>query len=1114
MADLEELQAKITLDTDSFSVGIGQVTQKLDALEAAVASVGVKLESSLEKGLGGIGKGIKGINLDQVSGKLSAAADKLQAAFTDVVQPAIDFEAAMRNVNTVAKLSDAELAGLSEQMRTLGREIGLGIPPTEAAAAQYDILSAGFSNAADATKVLTAAAVASRGGLVTVQESADVLTSALGAYGAGADQAGKFSDVLFSSIAAGKVTFAEYAQGLGQVVPAAAGNKVSFEELTSAVAALTNNAVKAPQAFTGLNAAIVQLGAPTEEARKAAAGLGIDLDGAAFKGLSLVEKLQVLARAAGENKSALRRVLGDVNALGVAYTLAGNGSDDYAAALTAAQNPQGLAAKAAQEQAKSVKAAREEFSAAAEALKISVSEAILPALTGIAKGGKDVLEFLDSFSPATKAAAGIVAALGTAITVTVGSILSFALGLRGCAFALGVELPAASVIASGAMTKIGVAAARARAGILSVNGAALAGPLGLVALGVAATEAALAYVEMSKAADAAADAIVNVGGKALGGTNTTVSTGTLLSTPVADLKKQGVKQEDVQNRIRELRETLEQAAAAGDTQTAKILEGKVKKLIAVREQLDQPLKAEKSAQKAAEVSDKVKNFKLQPVVDQAAEKERRKAALFEIEQADLTKQARIKALEDYLKRENLAGQERRNVEQKIHQLKLGLQKEQDTAAKKSAADKIANELQAIQHSKAGIDQQIAQLEVLAKKYKDNGAVRRKIEDEIATLQAKKAKEAEDQAKRQADVQQGASEANRQVSAGKVEDLQRSRARGGDLVQITNDLADQFRAEGEDAKKKIQAKLAEQLADPKNKGFAVELKRTAQVKIQEVDANTGRKIRDAQDQAVQDQSQRDQASIDSAKSTADARLDVLQREGAAGKNVRSQIESTILDRFKLEEAGIRATADAQKAATDNAVRAAEIERQAQISIQAARQKAADEIERQNGLLDEQAKKAAATGEKGPIKGGQTGKFDFTLGGVSGDLNSVFGGGGAEDAAFAARQDATKLEALQKRIRAQTGLKSPQEILNALDTGNPQIKDVLKGVDLKEFRTKLAPGGATQPAPVEVKVAPIPVEFNIKLTHPDGSTQTQRVTVAGVPGPAQGANSVNFGTRGRA
>ncbi|MFI0609203.1 MAG: phage tail tape measure protein [Anaerolineae bacterium] len=1012
MAD-EELQAKITLDAQQFSVGVGQIVAQLGTLDGAIQSLGTRLENTLDKKLGSVGAQLQGINLDKVASKLTASAEAMKEAFGNVVQPAIAFEAAMNRVNTVAKLSDADLATLSDQMRTLGQTIGISIAPTEAAAAQYDILSAGFTDTAAATEILTQAAIASRGGMTSTAAAADVLTSALNAYGVGADQAKRFNDVLFTGVEKGKLTFEDFVSGLGQVVPAAAANNVSIEEISAAMAALTAAGQQPARAFTGLNAAIVQLSSPTNEASKAAASLGIDLSSAAFKGLSLVEKLQLLAQTAGENKSVLRKVLGDVNALGVAYSLAGNGAKTYADAMEATAGPSNAAANAAKTMEKGVEASQKRFEAASQALKIAVSEAILPALSGIADVGTGVIQFFDSFSPLTKAAAGAAFALGTAVTVTAGFLAALAVSVKATALALGIELPAASTIASGAMARVSGAAVATRQSILGVNLAAAAGPAGLILLGAAAVKAALDYAALSKAADEAADNIVNVGGKALKGTNTTVSTGAILSSSPADLKKQGVTQADVQNRIRELRETLEQAAAAGDTQTAKVLEGKVKKLIAIREQLDQPSAAEKVAAGGA-TSDKVKNFKLDTVVDTEALKkaaeERKKQALFEIETGKLTGEQKIAALEALIAREKLAGDERRGIEQKVFQIREKLQSDATQAGKKAADEQKANEFQAIDLSKASHQQKIQQLGALLVKYKDQGETRRRIEQEIAREQDAIAKDQEDKRKQRA----------------------------------------------EDAKK-----------------------------AQE-DAN----------QQTQEQRGARQDAIGLRKDAIGTEIDKAKEKGGAGS--LDSIGTLLAERQKLTEETIRLQLAEQLATTKSADAKVQLEKNAEERIRQEQQKTADEFKR---LKDQQIADQKRLDEaKDPKK-----KFSTEFTGavltpeeLAKQQAERFGpGAGNED--FRARQLATQAEAFAKRERGiQLNLAEAQR----------------KGIDVSGLQPLPQKTLQNLNPPPQAQTLKLEHVIDIRLTREDGSTQTQRVTVAGVPGPAQGANSVNFGTRGRA
>lgn len=854
----EELQAKITLDAKQFSVGVGDIVAKLSTLEAAIASVGGKLENSLDKSLGQVNAKLQGLSLDAVGGKLSAAADQMQAALGAVVQPAIEFETAMRRVNTVAKLSDDELSVLSDQMRTLGQTIGISISPTEAAAAQYDILSAGFTNTADATEILTQAAIASRGGMTSSAAAADLLTSALNSYGVGADQAKHFNDVLFTGVEKGKLTFDDFVQGLGSVAPAAAANGVSIEELSSAMAALTAAGQQPARAFTGLNAAIVQLSSPTDEAKKAAAGLGINLEGAAFKGLSLVEKLQLLATTAGDNKAALRKVLGDVNALGVAYSLTGNGAKTYADALAASTGPSNAAANAAKQTSQGVEDARKRFEAAAQALGIALSTAILPFLAGLADAGTSALKFFDSFSSGAKGAFGVVLGLTTALTAAGAGIVSFLLGVRGVAFALGVQLPAASAAGGTALTTLSARVAAARTAMMGLNAAAIAGPALLLGLGAGIIALAEAYAQAETAALDAAKALDDPRfGQGLAGTKSDFSTGQLLNTPVADLKKAGADKADVQNRIRELRETLEQTV---DQAARKTLEDKIKQLIEVREQLDKTGK-----ETSAAASDRVRDFKLDPVVDQAAQKkateERNKQALFEIETSKLSGQERIAALEALIAREKLVGDERRQIEQKIFQIREKLESNTAAAQKKAADDRKADELQAIDLSKASHQTKIQQLAALLVKYKEDGDTRRKIEQEIAREQDAIAKDQDEKRKKREEAQKKAADDARERTQEERSAQQDAIGLRKDAISTEIDTAKEKGGKGSTAtilgllaerqkltEETIRLQLAEQLAQTQSAEAKVQLEKNAEERIRQErqkTADEAKKLTDAQ-----------------------------------------------------------------------------------------------------------------------------------------------------------------------------------------------------------------------------------------------------------------------------
>lgn len=998
----EDLTARITLDSRQFSLGVGEIVSKLSTLETATAKMGASLESNLGRSLGQVNQQLQGLSLESVVRKLESSAQALQGAFQGIVAPATSFQSAMANVNTIAKLSDSELASLSNQLRTLSTTIGIGIPPTEAAAAQYEILGAGFTNAADATKVLSAAAVSSQGGLTTIQQSADLLTSALNAYGLSADQAGRVSDILFTSVDKGKHNFQDLANGLGQVVPAAAANGVSLEELSSAVAALTANAVRPAVAMTGLNAAIVQLSAPTEQARKAAAALGLDLDDAGFRGLTLVQKLQLLSRAAGENKSALRQILGDTNALGVAYTLTGNGAKTYAEALAAATGPSNAASEAARRNGATLEASQKKFAAATEALKIALADGVLPLLTKAADAGTSFVKFLDGYSAGTKAAAGITLGLAAVIGTLGTALLGAVIAARTVAVSLGVQVPAASKLASGAMETVAVRATAAKTAMTGFLTSAAAGPAIVAGLGAGLIILANEFAKVNLEAAKAETALTSLGGgtKKQGGKRGDISAGGLLSTSPEELKKQGVTDKDVVDQIARLRESKEGLLTDGLGQgVIRGLDDRIAKLEELRQVLargkkDEPLVP---GAKVDPVEEALKRRK--KVEDPKVVEERRKQGLFEIENSKLSGEERIKALEAFLAKEKLVGDERRAIEHKIFQEREKLQSDAASKAKELAEDQKADALQAIDLSKASHQSKIQQLGELAKKYKDDADLRRRINGEIAKEEEAIAKEAADRKKKR------------------------------------------------DEEAKWQAEDAKDRSDEE---------------------------RGARQEAI------------------GLRNDALggELEKAKDKGKTAEVGALLQERQRLAEETIRLQLAEQLAQTQSAEARVQLERNAEERIRQEKQKTADEFK---AFTDKQIEDQKRLDEAKKPKGPST---EFT-----GQLLSVedlakqsegrFGSTAVNDD-FAARQAATAASR-QKKLATN---------LTNLGAGVP-------GLTPAAVAAKVGPATSS---PITAKLEPLEVEITIK--YPDGSTETRRTTLSTVGAPASGPGSIPSNPRGRA
>lgn len=1087
MAD-EELRAKIVLDAQSFSVGVGEIVAKLATLEKGLESVGDKLTNNLDKSLGKANKSLESLSLKEASDKLEQLGQKASAAFSSIVTPAVQFETAMNSVNTVAKLGDKDLAALSEQMRTLGKDIGISIKPTEAAAAQYDILSAGFEKTADATEILTQASIASRGGLTSVASAADVITSALKAYGLEADQAKRVNDTLFIGVEKGKLRFEDFAQGLGAVVPAAAANGVSLQELSASMAALTVAGQQPARAFTGLNAAIVQLGAPTDTAKKAARQLGISMESAAFQSLSLVEKLQLLARTAGEDvakKGLVRQVLGDVNALGVAYSLAGNGAKTYSDALAATQGPSNAAANAARINEKGVEAAQRRFEAASEAFKIGATKAILPAMEALVDFGTSVVDAFDAMPASLKEGITIVAGIAGAVGTLGAAVGGLLLGLKGLTLALGTQVPAAATRTTVALGETAIAAGTASTGVSRFL--AVAGRIGVIGLvGTALVGLATYYVEAGKAAQQAADDAVNAAGKMSRAAS--VSTGAITSTPVDQLQAQGVGAEDVRNRIRPLRDAARNTAEKL-TEVDKALEeqkrigpGATKRIAELQAEKDSLIEASKKfeariaelvaieqkiGERARDVTEKATDTGigggaragLSGSPSSVEEKDLKKKALFEIETSKLVGEERIKALQAYIAQYGLVGDEARHIEREIFQERKKLQEASETARKKAVEDEKADALQAIDISKAGHAQKIQQFRQLLTKYKDDADFRRNILRQIAQEEAAADKDREDR-------QQKAKEAAKKAQEEAKEKSSEERTARGDAITLRQDA------------------ITQQLGKEEAKGT---------------------------------------------------------------KQSLSAIQVLLAEKQRLTEESIRLQLAEQLANTKSAEAKVQLERNAEERIRQEQLKTVEEFKR---LKDEQVAKSKAAEEAMKPKTGPSTEFTgatLTPEQLAEQMANRFGGGAGNDD-FEARRAAT--QAAQQKARdaniAALGAKgTPISAAVAALNAEKEKKRTEALVAIEAARrsgagkTGLLGPGSTAFVPVQSTIAKVAASvpttvsklkglpdqgapaikldhtININVTYPDGQTQTQRVSIPGVPGPAQGGHgSVSFSPRGRA
>ena len=219
---------------------------------------------------------------------------------------ALDFEQTMTNIATQTNIPKESLDDLRNTIFKLSHETAKS--PEELGAGAYFILSAGFSDAADAANILEIAAKQSAIGMGTVEVTARTTAGLLKAYGEESSQAAKFGDMMTATVKEGAAEASQMAAAFANVVPGAAALGIKFEVVGGAMAQMTNKFFSADEAGTALNQLFTQLISPSDDLKKNLESLGFTTEGL-LSGLrtdaqGTLRALGEAVEAAGENTGA------------------------------------------------------------------------------------------------------------------------------------------------------------------------------------------------------------------------------------------------------------------------------------------------------------------------------------------------------------------------------------------------------------------------------------------------------------------------------------------------------------------------------------------------------------------------------------------------------------------------------------------------------------------------------------------------------------------------------------------------------------------------------------------------------------------------------------------
>ena len=358
---------------------------------------------------------------------IALAAGVVLAALAPCISTAADFEAAMANVGAVSRATPEDMRALSGAARELGATTAWSA--MQVAEGQKYLAMAGFSvkeNIAALPAVLNMASA----GATDLGRAADISSDILSAFNMQAAQMPRVADTLTAAFTTSNTSLELLGETMKYVAPVAEKAGMSLEGTAAMAGLLGNVGIKGSQAGTALRAMLNGLAAPSSEAAKSMAALGVvttDAVGNLRNPIAILGDMAKATESMGSaQKMAFTKTVFGTEAMSAVLALfdqaGAGGITKYADQLSAA----GTAAQVAARQNDNLAGDQKALGSAFESLQITIGSLFLPAMRAVAQAATWVVRGLDMIAsnPVGKFLLVVVAVL--AVTVIAVTLMSAA----------------------------------------------------------------------------------------------------------------------------------------------------------------------------------------------------------------------------------------------------------------------------------------------------------------------------------------------------------------------------------------------------------------------------------------------------------------------------------------------------------------------------------------------------------------------------------------------------------------------------------------------------------------------------------------------------------------
>lgn len=340
--------------------------------------------------------------IGQVSSSLAVLSGALALVAKNVIKTALEFEKQMRNVNSIAQLTEEQFNKLVDSVRKLGSDPSIKDSPVNLAKGMYQLVSSGF-DAEEALKHVAVASKAASAGLTNTETAVTALASQMNAYNKKSlKDSIDFSDQLFRVVDKGVISFEQLASNLGSVNAVASASGVSFKEVGAGFIELTRSGINASEAETAIANLIRSIASPSEEAASYAKLLGVELGDTALQTKGLAGVMADLSKATNGSLSIMSKLIPEARAAKAALTLTKDGANGYTRALEEMNTAGGATNKALSQQSKSLAFELDKLKSSVENLKIEYGNLINDALKDLMPYFRYFVDYLLNLDDNTK----------------------------------------------------------------------------------------------------------------------------------------------------------------------------------------------------------------------------------------------------------------------------------------------------------------------------------------------------------------------------------------------------------------------------------------------------------------------------------------------------------------------------------------------------------------------------------------------------------------------------------------------------------------------------------------------------------------------------------------